>query len=299
MRKKSILFYFIFATCVLLVSACSAPGAPTGGSSLTPLEVLQKSADAMKQLKAAHIELQIASSTQGRSLGSGTPTASGNVNLNIKGSGDEALPDQEELRITVNQKANMAEVVQDGKVYLQNATGQWYVLDKSAVEGSVGNPFAGINLDQNSLLALIQHAQIVDHGDESLNNVSLRHISAALDKQGIKQLLQDNPQLAGQIGQQNVDTLLTSATSFQSSIDVWIDESQFYVHRTQLKLNLQANTSAIQGTPTAAGPVPAASVTTALDSVVDLSKFNENITITPPTDAIPTSDPGSVFGSIT
>lgn len=290
---------------LLSISACSPGNISIGGgtgsgaatpSSVTPLQVLQNSANAMKQLKSAHIVLQSVNNLQTSSTASGTPTTTPTViNATLRGSGDEVLPDGEQLQLTINQNTNVAEIVLGDKVYVQNTQGQWYVLDKSVFQGIVGNPFSGINIDQNSLLGLIQHTQITDRGTEALNGQNLRHITAALDKEGLRQLLQNNPQLQGSLGQQNIDTLLNNTRSFQSSVDVWIDETQFYVHRTQLKLNLVADTSAVAGTPTVAGTLPA-SVATNLNTIVDLSKFNDAVTITPPANATPTNDPTTILG---
>lgn len=308
MQKKYSLTILALAFIALLISACSQPTIPGGGSgtgsggtsSLTPLQVLQNSANAMKQLKSAHVQLQSTNNIQ-TTASSGTPSTSSasptptTINATLTGSGDEALPDEEQLKLTINQNANVAEIVQGDKVYVQNTQGQWYVLDKSAFQGIVGNPFSGVNIDQNSLLGLIQHTQITDHGSQSLNGQNLRHITAVLDKEGLRQLLQNNPQLQGSFGQQNIDTLLTNTKSFQSSVDVWIDETQFYVHRTELKLKIIADTSAVAGTPAAGITLPSG-VITDLDTTVDLSKFNVPVTITPPTNATPTNDPTTILG---
>ena len=309
MKKRYLVLALLLITTVMLISACSQPitGPTTGtGSSLTPLQVLQNSANAMQHLKSAHVEIQSTSSVQSNNATAtvATPTATAanstpiptTYSLTIKGSGDEALPDQEQLNLTLNQNTHLAEIVQGNKVYVQNAQGQWYVLDKSAFQGIVANPFAGVNFDQNSLLSLIQHTQITDHGTEALNGQNLRHITATLDKEGVRQLLNDNPQLAGSLGQQNIDAILNNTKSFLSSIDVWIDESQFYVHRTELKLNLVADASGLNSTPTATATTLPSSVTTNLDTIVDLSKFNVPVSITPPTNAISTNNPGAIFG---
>lgn len=307
MKKRYLILALTLISTVMFISACSQPiTGPTTGttSSLTPLQVLQKSANAMQQLKSAHVEIQSTNNVQSSNADTtvATPTATAasstpiptTSSLTIKGSGDEALPDQEQLNLTINQNTHLAEIVQGNKVYVQNAQGQWYVLDKSAFQGIVANPFAGVNFDQNSLLALIQHTQITDHGTQSLNGQNLRHITATLDKEGVRQLLNDNPQLAGSLGGQNIDAILNNTKSFLSSVDVWIDESQFYVHRTELKLNLVANTSGLNGTPTATPPP--SSITTNLDTVVDLSKFNVPVVITAPTNAISTNNPAAIFG---
>lgn len=300
-RSNYIILFFIIAAVMLLVSACSqvsisGPGigtaAPTA-SSLTGLQVLQKSANAMKQLKSSHIDVQVTNNFQ--SVGA-TPTpstssgnGSANLNLSIKGSGDQALPSQQQMHLTINQGINVAEIVQGDQVYVQNANGQWYVMSQSDLQNTFGNPFAGANLDPNSLLALVQNSTITDHGIEALNGQNLRHITADLNKQGLRQLLTDNPQLQSTFGQQNIDNILNNTKQFQSSIDVWIDETQFYVHRTQLKLNLVADTSSVgDGAPS--------SITDNLNTIVDLSKFNVPVTITPPTNATPTTNPAAVLG---
>ena len=279
---------------VLLISACSQPG-PTGGtqSSLSVGQVIQKSADAMKQLKSSHIDLQSTVNTQtsgGTTTGtSGTPVPA-NINLSIKGSGDQQLPDQEQMNLTINNNVNVSEILQGDKVYVKNAQGQWYVLDKNALQGMVGNPFSGINVDQNSLLGMLQNIKITDNGDQSLNGQNLRHITAQLDKDALRQLLNSNPQLKSSLGTGNIDTVLNNTKSFLSSVDVWIDETNFYVHRTELKINLDADTSAVgNGAPSA--------VKTALDTIVDLSNFNSAVTITPPTNATPTDNPAAVLGT--
>jgi len=294
---------------LLLICACS-PSVGTGNSSLTVLQVLQNSAKAMKNLKSAHIETKTtgtlqtlgAPGTPATGTSTPTPTAAGPLMFKVSGSGDEALPEQEKLQVTVDQggnssPANLAEIVQGDKVYVQNTKGQWYVLDKSALEGFTGNPFSGINgLDPNALLGLIQDTRITDHGDELLNGESLRHISVALDKAGFKKILDSDPQLGNLFGQQNINTLLNSTKLFASSLDLWIDETNFYVHRTELKVKVDQGVSSLSQslTPVVTFPLPAG-VITSFDSTLDLSKFNDPVTITPPTGAIPTDNPISIF----
>jgi len=273
------------------------------------LQVLQNSTKAMKNLKSAHIETSITGtlqtlSTPGKpATGTSTPTTASPLMFKVSGSGDEALPNQEQLQVTVSQgengsPANLAEIVQGNKVYVQNTKGQWYVLDKSALEGFTGNPFSGINgLDPNALLGLLQDTRITDHGDELLNGESLRHISVALDKAGFRKILDSDPQLGNLFGKQNVNTILNNTKLFASSLDLWIDETNFYVHRTEFKINVDEDISSVSQslTPVVTLPLPAGVVTN-LDSTLDLSKFNNPVTITPPTGAIPTDNPISIFG---
>jgi hypothetical protein len=282
----------------LFISACSAniDGSGTGTSNLTVLQVMQKSTDAMKNLKSSHVNLQSTYSAQGNVSATATPgvtpTASGtpqSVSATVKGSGDQALPDQMQMDLTINQGITVSEILQGDNVYIKGTDGKWYVINKQSIQGTLANTFSNFSLNTNDLLGVLAHTQINDHGDESLNGQSLRHITATLDRDALKQLLENNPQLAGQFGQQNVDTVVNNLKSFNSSVDVWIDETTFYVHRTELKLNLMADTSQIgDGAPN--------TLSTNSDIIVDLSNFNETVTITPPTDATPITDPAAILG---
>ncbi len=304
---KRLYSLLVLGALLLLMSAC-APVISSGGSSLSPGQVLQNSAKAMKQLKSAHFDLKVASNLL---VTAATPTAAtpatpvaDQVNVNITGSGDENLPDQQSLQVTIGQNItgqniSFSEIALGNKVYIKNPTGQWYVLDKGVLEGAIGNPFAGINIDPSSLLNLLQNAQLADHGTEALNGQNLRHIAASLDKVGLRQLLTSNPQLSKLFGQQNIDNVIDHAKAFQATVDLWIDETNFYVHRAELKFNLvedlsSLNNSATPGaTPTVA---PLSGLTTNFDSVTDLSNFNQPVTITPPANAIPTDNLISIFG---
>jgi len=296
---------------LLLISACSQTvSTGTGSSSISVSQLLLNSAQAMKNLKSAHIVtqtngmLQTLGTTATPTVGTPTPTPSASqVTFNITGSGDEALPTQEALQLSVSQgtngqATNLAEIVQGDKVYIQNAKGQWYVLNKSTFEGYTGNPFSGVNgLDPSDLLGLIQDTKITDHGDQSLNGQTLRHVTITFDKAAFQKILQNDPQLANVFGQQNINAILNSTNTLTANLDLWIDETNFYVHRTELKFNLNAdmNTLSQSVTPVAMFPLPAGVITN-FDSKLDLSNFNAPVTITPPAGAIPTDNPLVIFG---
>lgn len=294
------------AALLLLVSACSMPGGSgtatsTPQSNLTVMQVLQNSQKAMSQLKSAHVVLNIKGT--GQSSGAttpttGTPTLNGVVSFALTGSGDEALPGQEQLNLTVTQSAtnttaSVAEILSGGKLYAQFG-GQWYVLNGSS---GVAHPLAGLSSpDMSQLLGLLNHMQIVDHGDQSLNGTTLRHITFKLDKFALQQLLDSNQQIVNMVGQANIDAVLANTQTFNSTLDLWIDETQFYVHRAEFKLNLNVNPAGISQsiTPTPSSPFEGALPTSALanlDSIVDLSNFNEPVTITPPANATPVAIP--------
>ena len=299
-RFKQLYSFLLLAMFLLLMSACG-PALGSGGSSLTAVQVLLNSSNTMKQLKSAHFDLNVTSNllANASSIPTTVTPAAGQVNGNITGSGDEKLPDQQSLHITISQNAagqntNLSEILLGNKVYIQNPKGQWYVLDKSVLEKAIGNPFSGITVDPVSLLGLIQNANLTDYGTELLRGQVLRHISAGLDKAGLELVLTSSPQLSKLFGRQNITNVIDHAKTLQASIDLWIDETNFYVHRAELKFDLDEDLSSpgSSATPT---PVLVSSLATHFDSITDLSNFNQPVTITPPANALPTNDPISVF----
>ncbi len=313
--KRFLIVSIAMVSVLVLLSACSPATSGSGGSNLTVLQLLQNSSSAMSKLNSAHIDLKISGSGQAVTNNTTTtpttitPTASSTptvnqVSFNLTGTGDEALPSEEAMQFMVSQTAtnttnHLAQIVQGDKVYIQNTKGQWYVLDKSVLKGYVDNPFSGIQSpDLTELIGLLEHTQITDNGVQSLNGQSLRHITIALDKTALKQFLSNNQQLIDILGQQNLNKIIDNTKTFSSSVDLWIDETTYYVHRTELKFNLSADTSSLGQyvTPVTSAALVPSNVTTNLDSIVDLSNFNAPVTITPPANAIPTSDPTTVFG---
>jgi hypothetical protein len=316
--KKYILLLLALATTLLLFSACSPIGPGTGGTSggskLTVAQVLQNSSKAMSQLKSVHIDLKANGTGQALNTTSTTSPPSttatpitGNITFSVTGTGDEALPQNEAIQFDATQtgatnvptSSHIEQIVQGDKIYIKNAKGQWYVLNKSALKGYVDNPFSGIQSpDLTELIGLLNHTKITDNGIQSLNGENLRHITIALDKDALKQFLANNQQLVDVLGQQNINAAIDNTKTFSSTVDLWIDEATFYVHRTELKLNLDVNAASLSKsiTPTVTTVVIPSNVTTTLDSVVDLSKFNEPVTVTPPLNAIATDDPTKVFG---
>lgn len=314
-QKKHYVLSITLALAFLLLSACTTTigggNSNSGGSNLTVLQLLQNSSKAMSQLKSAHIDLKANGSgmalTQNATATPTTSTPTTNqVTFNLSGSGDEALPNGEAMKFDVTQNgatstpttAHLEQVVQGDKVYIKNTKGQWYVLDKSALKGYVDNPFSGINSpDLTDLIGLLEHTKITDNGVQSLNGANLRHITIVLDKDALKTFLKNNQQLVDLLGQQNLNAVIDNTKTFNSTVDLWIDEHTAYVHRTELKFNLSVDTGTLSQsiTPTVTTILVPSNVTTNFDSTVDLSNFNAPVTITPPTNAIATNDPVKVF----
>ncbi len=293
---------------LLIMSACSLGSSGSGSqgsqSGKTGAQVLQNTANTMKQLKTVHVDMKVNANLAAVGLtptpGSTTPS---NINFNININGDEVLPDQTSLKLAMGGfsglNLNLAEISKGDKIYVQNSKGQWYVMEKSQLFGSNGtsNPLSSASVPNfNQLLNLGEHAQVTDHGDQLLNGENLRHITVTLDKNGLKDLLNSTGQLSSLTGsnKQMVEQFVNSTKNFQASLDFWIDESTSYVHRIEMKfnLNIDASSFATPGT-TSNGP---SAITIAFDTTIDLSRFNDSsITVTAPASAIPTNNPSTIF----
>lgn len=295
-RKKYSFLFFNLLVFALFVSACASATTNTGQqSTLTPAQIIQKSSTAMKDLKSSHIEtkstVKAAAVTTGAqaSKTSSTPTAV-STNVTETGSGDQQGKD-EKLNLTTNsgqQAIKLAEVVKGDNVYIQNEQGKWYVLSASNVSGQYSSMFSGVSIDQNSLLGVLQDIKLVDHNDVTLNGATVRHLTASLDKNALTQLLNQDAQLKNSLGQQTIDEVISSAKEFSAVVDVWIDEKTFYVNQTEFKLNIVADPSKVASNAPSVG-------TTSVDSTINLSKFNDPVTITAPTGATPITNPANIF----
>ena len=247
MRKKYTLPGLLLMLAVLLaVSAC-------GGSSVTAGQLITNSANAMKQIKSLHMDMSVTANYSISGLpASSTSSVPGNGNITLKLSGDEVLPDQTSLQLSTSGIGNFAfaEIVKGNKLYLQSGHGQWYVMDKpntSDSSSSISNVLTSANITQfNKLLdQLSKNVQITDHGDESLNGTSLRHITIALDKNGLMQLIKNTDAFKKlpAASQQSANDALNSVGTFNASLDFWFDEATSYLHRFELKLNVAADLS--------------------------------------------------------
>lgn len=288
---------------LVILSACNTPSATQAPKSQAPKsanQVLLDSFTTMKQLKTVHVDLH---GTTEVTTSSGTATTQGTtVNVNLSGNGDEILPDQASMHLVMSMNLgatttsfNMAEIVKDKQLYMQNQKGKWYQLDSSALGASGSmNPFAGTNLSSyTQLLDVAQKAKIADHGNQSLGGQSLRHISVLFGKDALKDLLE----ASGQAGSFSTSqqALLDKITLDKPTLDLWIDPSNSYIHSLELKYTMNMD---LKGATTATSTTPSASpsaMAMGIDMAVNYSKFNEAVKITVPTDAVPASNMMQLF----
>ncbi len=301
-HKKHYILFFAMAM-ILLLGACSTPG-----SSQSTGQLLQNSLNAMKQLKAVHVDMKLATTLMGTSnTPSATSTAPRGITVNISASGDEVMPDKTSIHLSLGQGIgngySLSEITLGKQIYIQNSKGQWYALNESSLKGISGNPFTQINTaNYNNLLAIAQKATYSDHGVQTLNGQSLRHITVTFDKNALKDLLNASGQVdkLTTLQKQKLDAVLNNIKLINPTLDLWIDEATSYVHRMELKFGLNINLSSLLSsvTPTnnSKSSSTPSSITTNFDAVIDYSKFNESITISAPSNTIPTDNPISIFG---
>lgn len=310
----SLPFMMMMIVTTLLLAACDTT-VTTGNanaSKYTAGQVILQSSNAMSTLNSSHFVVQMSESIQavvhsatinGQRVKSSSGTSvAANTNIRMNGTGDQEGNDgQYSYTLSASPVTlKMAEVIQGNNVYAQNHSGQWYVIakDKLATSASslTDNSLSGLTLDQKSLLGIIQDVKLTDHGDENVHGLSLRHLTASLDKQALSQLLSQDAQLKSQFGQQNISDVLNAAKTFSATVDVFIDESQFYVRRTHLAVDLTIDISKLSNAGNGTRNVAPGVAHMKLNMNVDLSKFNQPVTLKVPTHAIPTSDPAVIFG---
>ncbi|MDQ2715458.1 MAG: hypothetical protein M3Z08_11175, partial [Chloroflexota bacterium] len=292
LARKGFLISALLVIMLCIMSACGLPGA-----SASTGQVLQNSINAMKQLKTAHIDMTFADSVQIPNLAtsntsnSKVPTA---ITVKMQGGGDEVMPDQASMHFTMDMGSagkglKIAEIVKGKQLYIQNSKGQWYVLDQSALQGSsgTGNLFGGANAAQyNQLIALAQKAHFTDHGTETLNGQSLRHITATFGKDVLKDLLNALGQTPKGMDQQALNKLLSQIQVKNAALDLWIDEGTSYVHRMEMKFQMVMNLGSFATPTTTSQTGVPTSITSNIDTLIDYSKFNDSITINAPANAI-------------
>ena len=270
---KKYIFLTMLVTLLFLLAGCSMPGLATSTSSSTPAQTIQNSVHAMSQLKSAHINFQanvnVASSTPS------TSTSTGGLTFSLTGHSDVANPDQVSADLQLGSVPVLSLVSNGQKVYVRGKNGTWYFLEKSQLKDGAQNFFSqSLTQRMGQILILLQNAKLTDHGQEVLNGKTLEHITATFDQQTLQQL---SVQLNGLLSA-NAQSQLQKAT-----LDLWIDQSTWYVHQTQLDIVAQSQVSLngqSKSNSTTVSPVD-------VKIQLNFSKFNEPVNIQVPSNAVP------------
>ncbi|RAQ97263.1 DUF6612 family protein [Thermogemmatispora tikiterensis] len=291
----------------LLLSACGGASVSSNSSkTITAGQVLQNSVTSMQKLKTVHMDFSVTENLQTQSQGTATPTSQSsttpnNLALSMQGSGDEIFPDQtsSQMKLSVpglGTDLQLNEIIKDGKVYIQNKQGQWYVLEQSSLTGTSSFLGAASSDQYSRLLTLAQKAQLTDHGDQSLHGQNLRHISVTFGKDALKDLLNSFEQLPSGLSQSDLQQIEQATTLRQAGLELWIDEQNFYVHELglNLKMDLDLN-KLVQATPTTSSSGLSGVFSIQTNATVDYSKFNQPVTINAPANATPTDNPLIIF----
>ena len=277
MLRRHTKHIFLTGLVVLLfvLTACSVPGLTTS-SPPTPAQTLQNSSVAMSKLNSVHFDLRQAS------LSVRSSNAQGGMTFNVTGHGDAAAPDLVSVKFTAQQKSLFALISKGPKVYVQVTGGTWYSLDKNKIKDNAQNFFSqSLATRLAQIMVVLQNAKLTDRGQETVDGASLDHITAILDAQTLQAL---SSQLNGmlpatiQSGQNQVQ---------QATLDLWVDQSTWFVHQAKLDLTVQVDTSklsALTGQPASSS---SSTLPVELKAQVNFSKFNQPVTIQAPSNAVP------------
>lgn len=257
---------------LFVLAACSMP---TLGGAASPAQTLQNSAAALAKLDTVHVDLQSTLAVQ-------SSNTQNHLTLNLTGQGDGARPDQASIRLFLGANPLLALISTGSKVYVQGRNHTWYWVNKSAIRDAAQNFFSqSMATRMGQIMTVVESAKLTDHGQESLQGDSLDHITATLDQQTLQTL---NAQLSGLLpqGVQSGQSQITAA-----SLDVWVDQSTWFVHQAILNVTTQIDTNALQAYLGHAGSQGLVPVNVQVK--VNFSKFNQPVTIQAPAGAIPFS----------
>ena len=299
MLKKSPIFLALVCM-MLLISACGKGSSATGGNgtpvaSLSPAQLLQRTATAMGHLKSVSYTMDSANAI---ALPNSTTSGSKSLTFSttIKANGVSIPPTDTKLQLSMNilnQNMSMSEIIKDQKVYVQNQKGKWYVMNKSTSQiSSLGNTDV---TSYDKLLAL-KDAKITDDGTTTLNGISVRHFTIAFGKDALKDLLNATGSLNSLQATQKQDLTkaLQNMTMKNTVLNVWIDNTTSYIRRFQLQFDMSMDMSKI-ATPTSGKPSNATQLDINQNTTIDYSKFNAPVTITAPVNATSISNISQAF----
>ncbi len=258
----------------LLFVVLSACGAGQGNS---PQQTLANSATAMSKLNSVHFTLQTTISAQ-------STTSSGGVTATISGNGDVVRPNKVTAKFMLGQNQSLAVISTGDKVYVQENNGTWYVTNASTATSGMQKVFSQDLLSQlSSFITILKDATLTDHGNETVNGTSLDHITVTLDSQTLQALSsQINSLLPGAV-QSNQNAIN------QASLDLWIDPTTSYIHQANLSLAVHLDLSKVPALSANGQTVklPATVQPATVKLQLNLSNFNESVTINAPANAQP------------
>lgn len=299
MLKKSPIFLALVCM-MLLVSACGKGSSNTGGSgvpvaSLTPAQLLQKTATVMGHLKSVSYTMSSANAIDLPSSATSS-NKSQTFSTTIKANGVSVPPTDTKLQLSMNilnQNVNISEIVKGQKLYVQNQKGKWYVMDKSTSQiSSLGNT----DITSYDKLLALKDAKITDDGTTTLNGVSVRHFTIVFGKDALKDLLNATGSLNSLQATQKQDLTkaLQSMTLKNTVLDAWIDNTTSYIRRFQLQFDMSMDMSKIV-TPTPGKSSNALKIDINQNTTIDYSKFNAPATIAAPANATSISNISQAF----
>lgn len=263
------------AALILLLSAC---GTSTQASNVSPQQTLENSAVAMSQLKAAHFDLQATLKLQSTSSSNG-------MTFNVTGNGDASTTSkQADVNLLLGKQPWLSLISTGGKVYVQSNNGAWHVTDQSKISGTEKIFSQNMTTVVGGLLSTLKNATLSDKGSEVLNGETLDHIVVTLDAKTLKAL---SAQFNGLLPTNNQSTQNELS---QTTLDLWIDTTTWYVHQAVLNASVQVDLSKLPQINFDGQNIvlPATVLPVTLKAQINFSKFNQAVNIQAPANATPT-----------
>lgn len=259
-----------------LTSGNVTPATVPNSNLLAILPVLQKSLQAMQQLKSVHVAVQGTGTIQTSGdflpkLARGIPySLSATADIDIVHRQGQAYADLKLLPPQAEALSLEATARLIGHVlYLQGPNSQWISLDLVRTQALGELP------QLQNLLTLAGDITVIDHGITTVQGQQVRHLTLSIDQHALGQIMDT-------VRQQQGKQALASIQTAGMGVDLFIDTATSLLVRAQvkgsfsvnvdelLKATGQVNTSTPQGNQ-------ARMLTVSFALTVTLSKFNQQI----------------------
>jgi LppX_LprAFG lipoprotein len=250
-RTRAVRFGLLVFPLILLLCACSGPFNANGGTS-TPvvttsaptnlpalLPILQKSLQAMQQVRTVHVDIQGKGTIQ--TSGPLLPAFAKETGYSLRGKADIDIARRDgQLQVRLKLKLPQTAIIKvaarfiGSKLYLQAPTRQWFVLDITGVAALLNA--TGLVPQPQALAALLANVKVTDHGMMTIAGMSTHHITLSIDAHALGQLAQQSQAKQVLAGVQLPRGL---------SADLFIDAATSRLVRLEIKGSVRADVDAL------------------------------------------------------
>jgi hypothetical protein len=259
----------------------NAPSPVSNTGLLAILPSLQKSVQAMRQLKTVHVDVKGGGTIQ--TSGQMLPVFAATTPYSLYGTGDIDINKQEgktHMTLKLRPPGGPETLIKDGarllggQLYLQAPTHQWFVLDPASVIlkvhalGSMPQP--------QDVLALVQHITVTDQGRTTVAGHQTHHLTLTLDQHALGLFTNAVQQ------PQAKQALASIQTPAGLRIDLFLDQATSLLLSAQVKGSVRVGVDTLlkslgQGSPPIAQDNQARTITVTFALTITLSKLNRPI----------------------